>query len=148
MMVIAVGLSVWPLLGNSVKGSIDRSQLNISLLQEQYQQLDKDLADGIIDEKIHASSKADLEAAILADTQPSSHPAVLPSSKARFTAIALIAFIPLCSALLYKHYGNPALLTAQPAATPTQQDVEDMVCLLYTSPSPRDRQKSRMPSSA
>ena len=25
---------------------------------------------------------------------------------------------------------------------------EDMICLLYTSPSPRDRQKSRMPSSA
>ena len=26
--------------------------------------------------------------------------------------------------------------------------VEDTPCLLYTSPSPRDRQKSRMPSSA
>ena len=26
--------------------------------------------------------------------------------------------------------------------------VENNVCLLYTSPSPRDRQKSRMPSSA
>ena len=26
--------------------------------------------------------------------------------------------------------------------------VEDINCLLYTSPSPRDRQKSRMPSSA
>ena len=25
---------------------------------------------------------------------------------------------------------------------------EDIICLLYTSPSPRDRQKSRMPSSA
>ena len=25
---------------------------------------------------------------------------------------------------------------------------EDTICLLYTSPSPRDRQKSRMPSSA
>ena len=25
---------------------------------------------------------------------------------------------------------------------------QDKVCLLYTSPSPRDRQKSRMPSSA
>ena len=25
---------------------------------------------------------------------------------------------------------------------------EDKACLLYTSPSPRDRQKSRMPSSA
>ena len=27
-------------------------------------------------------------------------------------------------------------------------DDDPMVCLLYTSPSPRDRQKSRMPSSA
>ena len=27
-------------------------------------------------------------------------------------------------------------------------DVEPVACLLYTSPSPRDRQKSRMPSSA
>ena len=27
-------------------------------------------------------------------------------------------------------------------------DVDDKTCLLYTSPSPRDRQKSRMPSSA
>ena len=26
--------------------------------------------------------------------------------------------------------------------------IRSMVCLLYTSPSPRDRQKSRMPSSA
>ena len=26
--------------------------------------------------------------------------------------------------------------------------LEDSICLLYTSPSPRDRQKSRMPSSA
>ena len=25
---------------------------------------------------------------------------------------------------------------------------DDVICLLYTSPSPRDRQKSRMPSSA
>ena len=29
-----------------------------------------------------------------------------------------------------------------------KEALQDMVCLLYTSPSPRDRQKSRMPSSA
>ena len=28
------------------------------------------------------------------------------------------------------------------------ENAESYVCLLYTSPSPRDRQKSRMPSSA
>ena len=30
----------------------------------------------------------------------------------------------------------------------TQANVSRQICLLYTSPSPRDRQKSRMPSSA
>ena len=30
----------------------------------------------------------------------------------------------------------------------TVTEVEDWGCLLYTSPSPRDRQKARMPSSA
>ena len=30
----------------------------------------------------------------------------------------------------------------------TEKDIEKYGCLLYTSPSPRDRQKSRMPSSA
>ena len=35
-----------------------------------------------------------------------------------------------------------ALLSAKEHADP------DLACLLYTSPSPRDRQKSRMPSSA
>ena len=29
-----------------------------------------------------------------------------------------------------------------------EEDEEAITCLLYTSPSPRDRQKSRMPSSA
>ena len=30
----------------------------------------------------------------------------------------------------------------------TEDEWDDLGCLLYTSPSPRDRQKSRMPSSA
>ena len=32
--------------------------------------------------------------------------------------------------------------------TMPERELELMACLLYTSPSPRDRQKSRMPSSA
>ena len=35
-----------------------------------------------------------------------------------------------------------------PGGTPTGVDGRALSCLLYTSPSPRDRQKSRMPSSA
>ena len=29
-----------------------------------------------------------------------------------------------------------------------REDVDDNICLLYTSPSPRDTERSRMPSSA
>ena len=38
---------------------------------------------------------------------------------------------------------NPEYMTKH-----TKTALEDACCLLYTSPSPRDRQKSRMPSSA
>ena len=38
--------------------------------------------------------------------------------------------------------------TNSDSSTPSLEHVRDKICLLYTSPSPRDRQKSRMPSSA
>ena len=45
------------------------------------------------------------------------------------------------------HQMNPD--KAQKALATTEVDVSQVEpCLLYTSPSPRDRQKSRMPSSA
>ena len=47
--------------------------------------------------------------------------------------------------------GDPRLMAASlPGHTLLVRlyDVHDLLCLLYTSPSPRDRQKSRMPSSA
>ena len=45
---------------------------------------------------------------------------------------------------LYDIYGGAVLINGQDISRITQRSV----CLLYTSPSPRDRQKSRMPSSA
>ena len=47
--------------------------------------------------------------------------------------------------------GAKTLIVEEPVEAPadvTVIQVEDTRCLLYTSPSPRDRQKSRMPSSA
>ena len=39
-------------------------------------------------------------------------------------------------------------LAANPVTITLNPDTGSSACLLYTSPSPRDRQKSRMPSSA
>ena len=41
--------------------------------------------------------------------------------------------------------GDPGPVKGDP---PRQAPIQPEPCLLYTSPSPRDRQKSRMPSSA
>ena len=47
------------------------------------------------------------------------------------------------------HPMNPTLSTLIALSDVFDIDVRDLfTCLLYTSPSPRDRQKSRMPSSA
>ena len=43
---------------------------------------------------------------------------------------------------------KPAAAETGPLYTYSHRYAQDVVCLLYTSPSPRDRQKSRMPSSA
>ena len=43
---------------------------------------------------------------------------------------------------------NDAKANADQQAEELMKNIETETCLLYTSPSPRDRQKSRMPSSA
>ena len=45
-------------------------------------------------------------------------------------------------------YPQPLAVTALGGSVPTEEGGLSADCLLYTSPSPRDRQKSRMPSSA
>ena len=50
-----------------------------------------------------------------------------------------------------RSYASSALTEAVEKAQEISREMEDdyvSTCLLYTSPSPRDRQKSRMPSSA
>ena len=51
----------------------------------------------------------------------------------------------LCAAKLIGALQNPSV---RPSVRPSAIYYGNSTCLLYTSPSPRDRQKSRMPSSA
>ena len=48
----------------------------------------------------------------------------------------------------YTDYMKAAEAAGQEAQAAIDLNLTPMTCLLYTSPSPRDRQKSRMPSSA
>ena len=52
----------------------------------------------------------------------------------------------LLSYFALAYLGAAALLVA--AVLPAEYGIDPLGCLLYTSPSPRDRTRSRMPSSA
>eukprot|EP01015_Nassula_variabilis_P036024 TRINITY_DN918_c0_g1_i5.p2 TRINITY_DN918_c0_g1~~TRINITY_DN918_c0_g1_i5.p2 ORF type:complete len:112 (+),score=6.45 TRINITY_DN918_c0_g1_i5:117-452(+) len=59
-----------------------------------------------------------------------------------------VTFIPVKSSLFILEF-DPPYVPQPPQEFPYQFPyVQLLSCLLYTSPSPRDRQKSRMPSSA
>ena len=47
-----------------------------------------------------------------------------------------------------EHFLEPNFFKGIHLAKPKKNELKSIFCLLYTSPSPRDRQKSRMPSSA
>ena len=82
----------------------------------------------------------------------------------RFSLLALLSLL-MSLAYLDSRHGSPFGIDAVSAVTPGRVSVVgavaleetdaaltaaqiDEVCLLYTSPSPRDRTRSRMPSSA
>ena len=50
------------------------------------------------------------------------------------------------AALIKQAFGGETILVDYPGMMDSMEPLR--TCLLYTSPSPRDRQKSRMPSSA
>ena len=62
----------------------------------------------------------------------------------------LVKAAELAAASMQRQDGTPVFSQSQVNATLRQAtaDTTHATCLLYTSPSPRDRQKSRMPSSA
>ena len=64
--------------------------------------------------------------------------------KQTFVLITLLILVNACS----DNNDNTQLVETAEKDTYVQPRSEPNPCLLYTSPSPRDRQKSRMPSSA
>ena len=72
----------------------------------------------------------------------------LGAMSALFPAIPRIGTAMAVTAVLLPVCAGPLPANAQEEIHHYGRRMEAMFCLLYTSPSPRDRQKSRMPSSA
>ena len=62
-------------------------------------------------------------------------------------AIFIVSLITLCCAFGGSAFAQSLSAFGLPAVT-SVEELNGETCLLYTSPSPRDRTRSRMPSSA
>ena len=73
-----------------------------------------------------------------------------PQLASRYSDAVLENWVPKQELMPVDIHGKPltAAAISSNQRTPFYSNPEHQTCLLYTSPSPRDRQKSRMPSSA
>eukprot|EP00656_Telonema_subtile_P042107 TRINITY_DN4755_c0_g2_i1.p1 TRINITY_DN4755_c0_g2~~TRINITY_DN4755_c0_g2_i1.p1 ORF type:complete len:513 (-),score=69.96 TRINITY_DN4755_c0_g2_i1:81-1619(-) len=65
-----------------------------------------------------------------------------------FAQVALYEFYPGAQKINFQASSYAVLSYGQSPSTPVEPEWDPDTCLLYTSPSPRDRTRSRMPSSA
>jgi cytochrome c-type biogenesis protein CcmH len=122
---IVVGLTflLLPLLRARRVGTVSEREANLSIYRDQFAELERDLASGVLTEDQHAQARVELEQRLLADVEraPPASPPAKRSSLA--TAIVLAIAVPVLSGLLYWHLGTPQALNAP---TRAQADPSNM----------------------
>ena len=89
----------------------------------------------------HWAGRQKARAALASATRASCRRATVPRSRLLMSDVEFVAEISRCRAPLHRS-------TTQAVRPAADVELYSATCLLYTSPSPRDRTRSRMPSSA
>lgn len=88
---------------------------NLLIYQDQFRELDSDLANGLISEEQHQQDKDELERRLLDDVKPEAAASVSRPGIPKL-AYAVGAFIPIAGLTLYLAIGNSKSVTGQPSA--------------------------------
>lgn len=153
MIVIALVYVLPPLFERGEASTDERERANVSVYRDQFDELDRDLRDRLLDKEQYEQGRLELQRRLLEDiSPPQGMSATVPSSgrSGRATAMILGGAIPLLAVLLYFQItprplsaGQPVLSSAQeeeaiadspsgqsqPGA-PTQQEIEGRVAKL------------------
>jgi cytochrome c-type biogenesis protein CcmH len=158
LVVIALSYVLPPLLQRTEEAMDERERANVSIYRDQFDELERDLRDGVLDKEQYEQGRLELQRRLLEDvaaTTPASGTATTAKSSARegrTTAILLGSAIPVAALFLYFQIGTPQALNstvrqAQPSAqgeeaaasplapsgqpgAPTQQEIEGRVAKL------------------
>ena len=114
MMALALAWVLWPLLRPTTSRSVERSAANVTIIKDQFADLDADLARGILSPDQHAESKSELERRLLDEARGSE--SVRSERRPHRSYAVIVALIaPIVAAALYWQIGTPGALSSQAA---------------------------------
>ncbi len=115
LMVLAALAMVLPSLFGWRRGSaVDRASINMQIFNDRLAELDRDNANGILNEEDYAAARRELERELLRDTggaQPQSEQTAPAAAGGRGSALMVALFVPLLSLGLYFGLGERELAT-------------------------------------
>jgi cytochrome c-type biogenesis protein CcmH len=126
LVLLVLALLFRPFFWKTNRSQASRKQLNAAIYKEELAKLEKERADGLLDEASYQISHAEIRQRLFQDTNEEDGVAVLGSPKK--TMFALIVFVPVVAALIYFWLGSAQQIADGGAKQKiAQQDVEKMV---------------------
>ncbi|HYO92098.1 MAG TPA: c-type cytochrome biogenesis protein CcmI, partial [Pyrinomonadaceae bacterium] len=120
-----------PLLQRVEQTDDERERSNVSIYRDQFDELERDLHDGVLDKDQYEQGRLELQRRLLEDVSPAQGAQASTAGNAhsrRATALILGGMIPLLAVLLYFQIGTPQAITQerQQALPRAQQEEETM----------------------
>jgi cytochrome c-type biogenesis protein CcmH len=126
LVLLVLALLFRPFFWKTNSSQASRKQLNAAIYKEELAKLEKERADGLLDEASYQISHAEIRQRLFQDTNEEDGVAVLGSPKK--TMLALSVFVPVVAALIYFWLGSAQQIADGGAKQKiAQQDVEKMV---------------------
>jgi cytochrome c-type biogenesis protein CcmH len=113
LLVISLAFLLLPLLRARRTGAPTERAANLSIYRDQFAELERDLASGVLTEDQYAQARVELEQRLLEDVgrgPPVPTGGAMRSS--RISAVAVAIAVPVLAGLLYWHLGAPQALVA------------------------------------
>ncbi|MCK4708081.1 MAG: c-type cytochrome biogenesis protein CcmI [Gammaproteobacteria bacterium] len=111
MLLLAVWFVVSALMGKTQLGNSDQNQQNILIAKEQLNDIEKELADGTLDEADYLQRKAELQKALVSNVEESEanqSQQTIP----KYALVSVLIVIPLIALPIYSFLGNSNAITA------------------------------------
>ena len=111
MLMVALLFVLPPLMRKRTVSAVTRDDLNTKVIQEQFAELDADMAVGKLDKAQYDAARKDIERELLYDlASADSAQTPTPERSGRWLVLLLIPALPLCAILLYQLMGTGELI--------------------------------------